>query len=166
MGMSCSGRTKKFNPSPRSNNRCPSNVRLAPGNRRSEVRFGGGSDFGFHKPSTFFDLPAVRSESHTTGFGIRSVSVIDGKGHRKSCYASSTNRYINKGDGGLIIPWSQVRVLAGPPSSYNSWRYGILRPGDHSPLVCPIERRLDGAFRGVFDEGQYLNRADSTEVTG
>jgi len=67
---------------------------------------------------------------------------------------------------GLIIPWSQVRVLAGPPSSYNSWRYGILRPGDHSPLVCPIERRLDGAFRGVFDEGQYLNRADSTEVTG
>ena len=38
-----------------------------------EVRFGGGSDFGFHNPSRFFGLPSARSEWPTTGFGIGSV---------------------------------------------------------------------------------------------
>ena len=80
-----------------------------------EFRLGGSSEFGFRKPSRFFDLPTARSESTATGFGIGSVSVIDGKGHQKSCYASSTSRYINNESVGLIIPWSQVRVLAGPP---------------------------------------------------
>ena len=80
-----------------------------------EIRFGGGSVFGFLKPFPFFDLHATRSESPATGFGTGSVSVIDGKGHRKSCYASSTNRYINNESVGLIIPWSKVRVLPGPP---------------------------------------------------
>ena len=37
--------------------------------------FGAGSDFGFHKPFRFFDLPASRSESPTTGFGIGSVGI-------------------------------------------------------------------------------------------
>jgi hypothetical protein len=81
----------------------------------SQVRFGAGSDFGFMNPSRFFDLPASSPESPATGFGIRSVSVGNGKGHRKSSYVSSTNRHINKGDGGLIIPWSKVRVLPCPP---------------------------------------------------
>jgi hypothetical protein len=73
------------------------------------------ANFGFMNPSRFFDLPASSPESPATGFGIRSVSVGNGKGHRKSSYVSSTNRHINKGDGGLIIPWSKVRVLAGSP---------------------------------------------------
>ena len=41
-----------------------------------KVRFGTGSDFGFHKPSRFFDLPSAHSESTAAGFGIRSVEVI------------------------------------------------------------------------------------------
>ena len=41
----------------------------------SEVRFGTGSDFGFHNPSPFFDLPSAHSESPHLKFGIRSVSV-------------------------------------------------------------------------------------------
>jgi hypothetical protein len=57
---------------------------LPSGSRRSEFRFGGGSVFGFHKPFRFFYLTAIRSESPTTGFGMGSVSVVDGKGHRKS----------------------------------------------------------------------------------
>ena len=40
-----------------------------------EVRFGTESDFGFHKPFRFFDLPSIRSESPTTGFGMGSVGV-------------------------------------------------------------------------------------------
>ena len=28
----------------------------------SEFRFGARSEFGFHKPSRFFDLPSIRSE--------------------------------------------------------------------------------------------------------
>ena len=71
--------------------------------------------FGFHKPSHFFDLPAARSEWPTTGFGIGSVSVAGQKGHRKICYDSSTSGTINKGDVGLIIPWSQVQAPTGPP---------------------------------------------------
>ena len=56
--------------------------------RRRQFRFGGSSDFGFHNPSSLFDLSAARSESPTTGFGIRSVSVGNGKGHRKSFWDS------------------------------------------------------------------------------
>ena len=41
----------------------------------SEIQFGARSDFGFHKPFRFFDLPASRPESPTTGFGIGSVGV-------------------------------------------------------------------------------------------
>jgi len=41
----------------------------------SEVRFGTGSDFGFHNPSRFFGLPAARSEWTATGFGMSSVPV-------------------------------------------------------------------------------------------
>ena len=52
----------------------------------SEIQFGGSSDFGFHKPSRIFDLPASRSESLTTGFGIRSVSIAGQKGHRKNTF--------------------------------------------------------------------------------
>ena len=48
------------------------------------VRFGDGSVFGSHEPFPFFDLPATGSESPATGFGIRSVSVVRHKGHRKT----------------------------------------------------------------------------------
>jgi hypothetical protein len=41
----------------------------------SAVRFGDGSDFGFHKPFRFFDLPTTRSESRLRRFGIVSVGV-------------------------------------------------------------------------------------------
>jgi len=54
----------------------------------SEFQLGGGSVFGYKKPSPFFDLPAARSESPATGFGIRSVSVVDGKGLQKSAFGS------------------------------------------------------------------------------
>jgi hypothetical protein len=82
----------------------------------SEVRFGRGSDFGFKKPSRFFGLPSSRSESTTTRFGMGSVSAVRQKGHRKRRYDSSTLRGNGKESVVLIIPWSQVRVLAGPPS--------------------------------------------------
>ena len=44
--------------------------------RHLRIQFGGSSDFGFHKPSRFFDLPSAHSESPTIGFGIRSVEVV------------------------------------------------------------------------------------------
>ena len=56
--------------------------------RQLEFRFGGDSDFGFRKPCRFFDLPSARSESPATGFGMGSVSVIDGKGLRKNVWDS------------------------------------------------------------------------------
>jgi len=83
----------------------------------SAVRFGAGSDFGFHNPSRFFDLPSSRSESRRRKFGMGSVSVGDRSGHRKKGCASSAFRRENSQLVFLIIPWSQVRVLAGPPSS-------------------------------------------------
>jgi hypothetical protein len=52
-------------------------------------KFGAGSDFGFHKPSRFFDLPTTRSESPAAGIGIGSVSVGDRKTRQKSSYNSS-----------------------------------------------------------------------------
>ena len=55
-----------------------------PENADSEIRFGGGSMFGFLKPFPFFGLPATRSESPATGFGTGSVSVVRHKGHRKT----------------------------------------------------------------------------------
>jgi hypothetical protein len=99
----------------------------------SAVRFGAGSDFGFHKPSRFFDLTVTRSESPTTGFGIGSVSVVRWRGARKSRYISSAFYSNNKGSVGLIIPWSQVRVLAGPPLPIKiivlcRWDQGIIVP--------------------------------------
>jgi hypothetical protein len=45
----------------------------------SVVRFGDRSDFGFHKPSRFFNLPSARSESPGTGFGIGSVESVHQK---------------------------------------------------------------------------------------
>ena len=50
----------------------------------SAVRFGTGSDFGFHKPSRFFDLPSSRSESRLGRLGIRSVGVGVRSGHQKT----------------------------------------------------------------------------------
>ena len=88
---------------------------LPSGSRRSEIRFGGGSVFGFLKPFRFFDLRVIHSESSTTRFGIGSVSLARQKGHRKSCYASSTFRRDGNECVFLIIPWSKVRVLPGPP---------------------------------------------------
>ena len=52
--------------------------------RQLRVRFGRSSVFGFLKPFPFFGLPATRSESPATGFGIGSVSVVRHKGHRKT----------------------------------------------------------------------------------
>ena len=54
----------------------------------SWIRFGGSSVFGFHEPSRFFDLPATRSESTATGFGMGSVSVACRKGHWESVWDS------------------------------------------------------------------------------
>jgi len=82
--MTSLGRTKKINSSPRSDNTCPINDRLAPGSSRSEIQFDGGSEFGFLKPFPFFALPVTRSESPATGFGTGSVSVVIHKGHRKT----------------------------------------------------------------------------------
>jgi len=54
-------------------------VGAAPAHAGSAARFGAGSDFGFEKPSSFFDLPAPRSETrrrrvrYGVGFGERSV---------------------------------------------------------------------------------------------
>ncbi len=53
--------------------------------RRSEIRFGRGSDFGLLKRFLFFDLRAIRSESSTAGFGMGSVSVADRLGRQKNC---------------------------------------------------------------------------------
>jgi hypothetical protein len=52
----------------------------------SEIRFGGGSGFGFKNPSPFFDLDAIRSQSPITWIGIGSVSVTAKWGHRKSVW--------------------------------------------------------------------------------
>ena len=41
-----------------------------------EIRFGTRSDFGFHKPSPFFDLPAIRSELPTIRIGMGSVQSV------------------------------------------------------------------------------------------
>ena len=93
--------------------RAPGSQTSRTSSRQLRFRLGGGSVFGSHNPFLLLDLPVSRSEWPITGFGMSSVSVVDGKGHRESCYASSTNRLINKGNEGLIIPRSRDRVLAG-----------------------------------------------------
>ena len=49
-------------------------------------------------------------------FGISSAGAVRREGHRKSCCASSAFFHHLNVTVLLIIPWSQVRVLAGPPS--------------------------------------------------
>ena len=83
----------------------------------SEVQFGTRSDFGLHNPFRFFGLPASRPKSHRRQFGIGSVSAVEQKGRWKSVWDSSAFRHITSECVYLIIPWSQVRVLAGPPPS-------------------------------------------------
>jgi hypothetical protein len=63
---------------------------------------------------------------HRVGFGHREM------GPSEKRLDSSTSRPINKGDGGLIIPWSQVRVLPGPPISEKSSRYVVEAGGSES----------------------------------
>ena len=106
----------------------------------SDVRFGAGSDFGFPKPFRFFDLAASRSEGHRPRFGIRSVSVGVRSRQQKVHYDSSTFYHNNNELVFIVIPWSQVRVLAGPPSLIEiialwHWDQGIIEP-------------LHGDFRG------------------
>ena len=49
----------------------------------------------------------------------------------------------------LIIPWSQVRVLAGPPSPSEIIALMAFGPGDRSPLVHPMAgRRTQGVDYG------------------
>jgi len=77
----------------------------APEIAASAVRFGAGSNNGFQKPSPFYHLPASRSESPTTRFGMGSVSAVRQKDHRKRRYNSSTLYCNRKESGFLIIPW-------------------------------------------------------------
>jgi len=58
-------------------------------------------------------------------FGISSVGTVGREGHRKSVQASSAFWLGFHEIRLLIIPWSQVRVLAGPPSPLENialWR--------------------------------------------
>jgi len=90
-------------------------TRKAPPTEASEVRFGTGSDFGFPNPFPFFDLLTSRSETTCPRFGIGSVSVGVRSRQQKARYDSSTCSFNNNELVFLLIPWSQVRVLAGPP---------------------------------------------------
>ena len=90
-------------------------VGAAPAHAGSEARFGTGSDFGFENPSRFFGLQSSGSESRHRKFGMGSVSVGTRIDRRKTGYASSAFRSDFSELVFLIIPWSQVRVLAGPP---------------------------------------------------
>jgi hypothetical protein len=82
-------------------------------------------------PETFTLLRLTRNlfQIDPTGFGIRSVLVVNGKGIQKSSYASSTNRLIKKVIRGLIIPRSWDPVLMGLLFIIKSWRYGIENKG-------------------------------------
>jgi hypothetical protein len=54
---------------------------------------------------------------------------------------------------GLIIPWSKVRVLPGPPISKKSSRYGIEAGGSESLGVCHGGRpRIDRHHRGTVSD--------------
>ena len=61
---------------------------------------------------------------------------------------------------GLIIPWSQVRVLAGPPSAQDSWRYGIEAGGSESLGVS------HGGVHGRRIPGVGRLRGGTTQATG
>jgi hypothetical protein len=119
----------------------------------SKTRLAGGSRFGFHKPFRFFDLLTRRSESPSTGFAIGSLRVDNQRCHQKIRYASSAFRCNNRGCVFLIIPWSQVRVLAGPPLPIKiivlcRWDQGIIVPW------CVLWRGwMEGGFRGSDRRG-------------
>ena len=83
--------------------------------RQLRVRLGTGSVFGLQNHFRFFGLPEFRPEYHRRLFGIRSVSVGDRSGHRKSRYDPSTLRCNGNECVVLIIRWSKVRVLPSPP---------------------------------------------------
>ena len=103
--------------------------------RRSEIRFGRSSVFGFLKPFPFFDLHATRSESHATGFGTGSVSVVRHMGHRKSVWI------LRLSDAMATSPWESES----PGRRFESFQahqfYRIpvviaVGSRDRNPLVC------------------------------
>ena len=71
---------------------CDRERQLGLGSRRSAIRFGGGSVFGFKKLSGFFDLPASRSESPHLHFGTGSVGA--GFGRQSEAPPEKTLRFL------------------------------------------------------------------------
>ena len=69
-----------------------------------------------------------------------SVSVVRLRDHRKIGYFSWSFGSNNRWSVGLIIPWSQVRVLAGPPLHNGFHRVMSLRPGDWPSHIIPWSR--------------------------
>ena len=124
--------------------------------RQSRIRLGTGSVFGLQNHFHFFGLPSARSEWPATGLGTGSVEAVKRKSLRKITFEPSAYRHINKGDGGLIIPWYKVRILAGPPFPQNSWRYGV---GIEGCIVTWCMPRRDV-------ETQVTDRDDPADVAG
>jgi hypothetical protein len=112
----------------------------------SEIRFGGGSGFGFKNPSPFFDLSASRSQSPITWLGIGSVSVTAKWGHRKSVWILRLSKAKTEG------AWDSESLGRRFESFrahhfHRNHRVMALRPGDHSPLVAhknPLVHSIEG----------------------
>jgi hypothetical protein len=127
----------------------------------SVVRLGAGSDFGFHKPSRFFGVPAPRLESPTIRFGMGSVSAVRQKGHRKRRYDSSTLCC----NGKERVPHNPLVTGSSPGESTIFHRnLGVMSSGDHSPLVSPMAGNSGGVRLGC-EEAQGSDRFDSTDCT-
>jgi hypothetical protein len=69
-----------------------------------------------HNPMCPINFSANRIPEVRPSVGIGSVRAIGRERHRKSVQASSASRRRAKETRVLIVPWSQVRVLEGPPS--------------------------------------------------
>ena len=82
-------------------------------------------------------------------FGISSVGTAAREGHRKTVQYSSTFRSKNDGIRLLIIPWSQVRVLAGPPSPLEIIGLWPRERGTRIPWCEPLAGLAPGEAHGV-----------------
>ena len=91
----------------------------------SAVRFGGGSDFGFHKPSPFFDLTASRSESRLRRLGLGSVGVGSAEKTLRILQLAGPVRVPHN----PLVPGSSP---GGPTIFYQIHSLMALRPGDFS----------------------------------
>ena len=119
----------------------------------SEIRFGARSDFGFHKPFRFFDFPASRSESPTTGFGMGSGEIGPTVNSLRIIQLAGPER----------VPHNSLVAGSSPTGPTNPHRiHGVMAQGsrDHSPLVHSMAGCVDGEFRGRPIRDGTITRAD------